>query len=278
VKRFSFFTFFLISGTLVLSGPVPVKAENNKTGGAIVESLSGGGQQAFSPAQVEQIKKVVHDYLVESPEVLIEVSNSLQEKQMQKAKKEAEKGSKSHFKKLVDDPKSPVIGNPAGEVVLVEFLDYQCGHCKTMSAVIDELIKKNKDLKVVIKELPIFGESSEFAAKSALAAIKQGEDKFIAFHQALFNSKARLSEKIVLDLAKSSKLDVNKLREDMESSSLKQELADNVKLAQELKLMGTPAFMIANKDGSEISFVPGAMPNPEKGFQELIEKARKAKK
>lgn len=268
MKQISFFTTCIFSGVMMLNAQafgqesVPAK-----------EAV-----EALTPAQTEAVKKVVHDYLIASPEVLIEASKSLQEKTKQKMQEDAEKGVKENFKKLVDSKTSLVVGNPSGAVVLVEFIDYQCGHCKTMSAAVDELAKKNKDLKVIIKQLPIFGEKSEFAAKAALASMKQGKDKFMNFHKALFNAKGRLSEKVVMELAKSSNLDENKLRQDMNDPSVTQELADNIKLAGALKLPGTPAFLIANKDGSETAFIPGAMPNAEKEFQVLIEKARKVKK
>ncbi len=268
VKRFSFFSIGLFSAAIAFQ--TSALAQNK--GVPAKESVS-----ALTPAQIEAVKTVVHEYLVASPEVLIEASKSLQEKQRQKAQEDAEKGVKENFKKLVDSKTSAVIGNPKGNVILVEFMDYQCGHCKTMSTVIGELIKKNKNLKVVIKELPIFGEKSEFAAKAALAAIKQSQDKFIAFQKALFNSKLRLSEKVVMDLAKSSHLNINKLRQEMKNPAIKQELDENIKLAGELKLPGTPAFLIANKEGTEVAFIPGAIPNPEKEFQKLIDKASSKK-
>lgn len=265
MKKLPFLAFFLFSGAIAYNSSVfaePSKEPN----------------QAFTKVQSEEIKKIVRDYLISTPEVLVEASRALQEKQVQKAQVEAEKGIKENFKKIIENTGTPVVGNPHGEVVLVEFVDYQCGHCKTMSLVVDELAKKNKDLKVVIKELPIFGESSNYAAKAVLASFKQGKDKFEKFHQALFHSKARLSNKLVIELAKASGLDVNKLNQDMKDPLIEQELKDNIKLAQELKLAGTPAFVIANKDGSEVAFIPGAMPNPEKEFQKLIDKARKGKK
>src|SRR5690606_21617073 len=117
------------------------------------------------------------------------------------AEKEASQAIKTHFKELTQDPQSPVLGNPKGNVILVEFLDYQCGHCKSMSPVVSELIKSNKDLRVVIKELPIFGPSSNFAALAAIASTKQGQDKFQAFHKALFEAQTRFNKKFVLNLA-----------------------------------------------------------------------------
>lgn len=262
MKQFSFLTIGLFLGTMALNTSTFAQQEQSST-------------QALTPAQVEAVKKVVHDYLIASPEVLIEASKSLQEQQKQKMQVDAEKGITKNFKKLISSKTSPVVGNPSGDVVLVVFSDYRCVHCKSMAKVVEGLAEKNKDLMVVVKELPIFGAESELAAKAALASQKQG--KFFNFHKELFNSKVRLSEKSIMELAKASKLDEKQLRQDMNDPAVKQELADNIKLAGELKLPGTPAFLIVNKSGSGMAFVPGAVPDPEKVFQELIEKARKSK-
>jgi protein-disulfide isomerase len=231
-------------------------------------------KNAFSPSQKEEIKKIVHEYLIESPEVLVEASKALQRKQFLQAKKESEEGVKKHFKQLVSGKGDPILGNPKGKIIVVEFMDYQCAHCKTMSEVVGELIKENKDLKVIVKELPVFGRNSELAAKAALAAYKQGQAKFLVFHKALFEAdKKHLTEKSILSLAKSVQINEKQLQRDMNDPKIDRILTENIKLAQTLKLVATPAFVVANKEGTEISFILGAVPEPKKALQKLIDKA-----
>ena len=86
-------------------------------------------------------------------------------------------------------PTLPTAGNPDGNVVLVEFFDYQCSHCKEMQPVIDKVLSGNKNVKIIYKEFPIFGAASNYAAQMALAAAKQ--NKYLEFHNALFKRLRR---------------------------------------------------------------------------------------
>ena len=102
----------------------------------------------------------------------------------------------------------------------------------------------------MLKELPIFGEDSEAAAKLALASDKQG--KYFEMHQKLFSEPGKADKEKVLKIAKELNLDVDKLQKDMEDPSVKQALAENKDLAQKLGLQGTPLYLIGDK------IVPGA--------------------
>ena len=212
----------------------------------------------FPPQQEKAMGKIIHDYIVKNPQVLIEASQELQKQQQQTQAQQAEKAIADNSTQIFNSNMSPVVGNPKGDVTLVEFFDYQCIHCKTTSKIIDKLIAKNKNLRVVYKQFPIIGgESSEFAAKAALAANKQG--KFIALHEALMNEKGRLSDTKVLEMAKNAGIDVAQLQKDMKDPSLDKELTENMKLATDLGVRGTPYFVIGSgKDNKKVFFVPGA--------------------
>jgi protein-disulfide isomerase len=228
----------------------------------------------MSDAQKKDMEKVIHDYLVSNPEVLIEASQALQQKQQQNMQQQAKSAIQENAAQLFDS-KLSTVGNAKGNVTLVEFFDYQCIHCKKMSPVLDGLVKKDSGLRVVYKEFPIFGKSSQLASKAALAAGMQG--KYQAMHDALFKIDSRLDEKLIMQAAKTAGLDVNKLKKDMESKEVKDALDANRQLAEKLHLMGTPAIIIAStpdgkfKNGSEASFIPGAA--TEEALQEMIKKA-----
>jgi protein-disulfide isomerase len=136
----------------------------------------------------------------------------------------------------------PVAGNAQGKVTLVEFFDYQCSHCINMRSTIDALIKDNPNLRVVFKDFPISGDVSLYAAKAALAANKQG--KYLVLHDMLLKSGASLTENKVLALAASAGVDTKKLKEDMNSSEVDQQIKAIYQLAQTLQLQGTPAFYV----------------------------------
>lgn len=229
----------------------------------------------FSPEQKKQIEQVVHDYLVNSPEVLLEASQALQQKQQQTMQKEAKSAILKHVNELLTG-KLAVGGNVQGNVTLVEFFDYQCIHCKKMKPTIADLVKKEPALKVIYKEFPIFGKSSEIASKAALAAAMQG--KYTAMQDALLQINKPLDEAMVMDAAKSVGLNMDKLKVDMASSAIADELAANRKLAEQMHLMGTPAIVVLAtpngvfKTGTEPAFIPGAA-TPE-ALQALINKAK----
>ncbi|GGI79129.1 DsbA family protein [Legionella impletisoli] len=245
----------------------------------LLASLATGpviAAEALTAAQKKEVEQIIHDYLVKNPEVLVEVSQALQQKQQQSMQEKA-KGAISENAKQLFTEDLAVAGNPNGSVTLVEFFDYQCIHCKKMKSVISDLIKKNENLRVIYKEFPIFGKNSELASKAALAAAMQG--KYKAMHDALLAENKRLDEAVIMDAAKSAGLDVDKLKKDMDSKKVKEALEANRELAERMNLMGTPAFIVAAtpkgefKKNSDPAFIPGAA--SEEVLQNLIEQTGK---
>ncbi len=219
--------------------------------------------KTMSPAEKTQVEQVVRDYLLNNPEILVEVSRKLQEKQQQKMVKmqqDAQKKIPKIAKELFNDKASPVMGNPNGSVTVVEFFDYQCPHCKDMSPVLEAIVKQNPDVRVVYKEFPIFGNASMFASQAALAANQQG--KYKQMHDALMEANNPLTDKKVMAAAKSVGLNIEKLKTDMDSATVRNELEQNLKLSQKLGLLGTPAFVVGHSTkGSNADipafFIPG---------------------
>ena len=234
----------------------------------------------IGPAQQKQIESIVHNYIVKNPTVIIEAVQALQQKQvednqkaMQKTQAVAAKFSDALFRQAND----PIAGNANGKIILVDFFDYQCVHCTKMPPVIEALVKSNPNVKVVFKEFPIRGSLSEYASKMALAA--KNQNKYIEFHKALMHRATEptpLTEDAVLKVAESLGLNIPQLKLDMKADSIKQQLKTNVKLAQDLQLIGTPALFIAVSDGSNkiapeaIRFLPGMV--DEQQLQAVIKK------
>lgn len=216
---------------------------------------------SVSPQEREKIEAVVHDYLLRKPEVMIEVMQVLQKKQYAKAEQtiqQTQQTAGTFAKALFQQKSDPVIGNPNGQVTVVEFFDYQCPHCVDMAPVMVKLAEANPNLRVIFKEFPIRGDVSEFAARAALAANKQG--KYIQFNHALLQSSASLNKDTIIQIAKDKGLNVDQLKKDMDSDAIKNQLKSNIKLAQDLKLFGTPAIFIGKTDANgkdKINYVPG---------------------
>lgn len=229
----------------------------------------------FTPQQTKQIQQIVHDYLVTNPQVLIEASQVLQQQTAAKMAQQAKTAAAQYNKELFHNPTDPIIGNTKGNIALVEFMDYQCGHCKEMGNIITSLSNKNPQLRIIIKELPIFGANSQYAAKAALIAQKHG--KYLELHNALLTATNPLTVDEVNKIAASVGLNIDKLTAEMkdQDQTLSQQLKDNFKLAQALGLAGTPAFLVSNSDGSKAEFMPGAA--NEQQLQTMVEQI-KAKK
>lgn len=141
-------------------------------------------------------------------------------------------------------PFSPVLGNSKGDVTLTEFFDYNCPHCRTSVPVIRKLIGDDPHLRVVLREWPVFGESSEFCARASLASVKQG--KYWQFHSGLMAIRGRAEEASAMRVAQEVGLDPAKLQSDMGSANVEDHIAQSMALGDHMGLMGTPTFIAGN--------------------------------
>ena len=143
---------------------------------------------------------------------------------------------------LWDDPASPVLGNPRGDVTVVVFFDYTCVYCKAAEPRLMAAARADKRVRIIMKEFPILTPASLTATKAALASAKQG--KYERFHLALMNYRGLLDDAAIFDTAKSVGLDVARLRKDMVSTAILEEIIANFNLARGLRLFQTPAFIV----------------------------------
>jgi protein-disulfide isomerase len=157
---------------------------------------------------------------------------------------------------LLRDPATPVLGNPEGDVAVVEFFDYTCPFCKAVEPRLQKLLQDDKGVKLVVKEFPILSPVSLIAAKAALASVKQG--KYESFHQALLGFRGRLETSTVFEIAKSVGLDVDRLRKDMDAPEISDQIIANFNLARALNITTTPAFIVGThmltEPSAEIDF------------------------
>lgn len=221
-----------------------------------------------------KIESVVQQYLTQKPEVVIEAIQSFQRKQYEQAEKsvkQTQQDAPQYTKALFHQNGDPTAGNPKGTITVVEFFDYQCPHCTSMAPTVAAIVKANPNVRVIYKDWPIRGPVSEFAARAALAAAKQG--KYYPMHHALLTAKKQpLTQEAVIQIAKSIGIDIEKLKKDMNDASIDEQLKNTTKLAQDLKLFGTPAFFIGQTDGNNVRYVPGEMNQAQ--MQEAIDKAK----
>ena len=129
--------------------------------------------EELSGKQKVEIEKVVHDYLIANPEVVREAIDELGKREKVAEAATREKAVGQHGDKIVNSPNQAVVGNPSGDVTLVEFFDYNCGYCKQSMASVAKLIEADPKLRVVLKDFPILGPDSVEAAQVATAARMQ---------------------------------------------------------------------------------------------------------
>jgi len=216
-------------------------------------SPAAAAEDALSPGQKRAVEEVVREYLRRNPEVLLEAIEAMRAKRDAEQQATVRDSLVSLRGELENDPTSPVGGNPQGNVTIVEFFDYNCPYCKRVLPTVQTLLKTDGNIRYVFKEFPILGPQSVVAARAALAAWKLDRDRYVPFHTALMQSRGRLSERKILDVAADSGLDVERLRAAMADPGIDKVLARNAELARALDINGTPAFVIGEK------VVPGAV-------------------
>jgi protein-disulfide isomerase len=212
---------------------------------------------------VEQIEKIVRDYLLREPEVVLQALQEIQRREAEATAERQRAAIAKHQQKLLDDPHTPIGGNPDGDVTLVEFFDYRCAYCRRVVASLRELLDEDQGLRVVFKEMPVLGPDSVRAARAALASRKQ--NGYVPFHFALMATDD-LSLAGIRAAAKAVGLDPDRLEADMDAPEVSAVIEANYALAQELGIEGTPAFVIGGQ------LIPGAIEKAR--LEQLIDEAR----
>jgi protein-disulfide isomerase len=174
-----------------------------------------------------------------------------------------------HREALVNSSHQVTLGNPQGDITMVEFFDYNCGYCKRALADMLELMKGDPKLRIVLKEFPVLGPGSVEAAQVAVAVRMQDKSgkKYLDFHQKLLTGRGQVDKARALAAAKEVGLDVARLEKDLQSPEVKATLEESVKLAEALNISGTPSYVIGD------SVVPGAVGIA--ALKEQIELARR---
>ncbi|MGB3688371.1 MAG: DsbA family protein [Jannaschia helgolandensis] len=190
----------------------------------------------------EQIKELALQAILENPQIVMDAVAILQERDAAKAEAQAQATLGNNRDTLERDPNAPVIGNPDGDVTVVEFFDYNCPYCKRAADEVAKVLDTDKEVRIVYREWPILGEGSVFAARAALAARAQG--KYPEMHKALMSMRGRVNERSTLQAAAELGLDIDQLRADMEDPAVQEHIDTTMRLASSLGFSGTPSFVI----------------------------------
>jgi protein-disulfide isomerase len=239
---------------LILAAPPPSRAQDLRTE---IESIV----KDYLAAHPEEVGEIVKGYFVKHPEAVGQILSEILKQRRAAASANATAGAATapanpaadrsaavagNAAELFSSSHQVTLGNPDGDVTLVEFFDYNCGYCKRALPDMLALIKDDPKLKIVLKEFPILGPGSLEAARVAVAVRMQdgGGQKYLAFHQELFNDPGPASKEKALTAAKNQGLDMTRLEQDMASAEVASTLTEDMKLASAVNITGTPGYVI----------------------------------
>lgn len=251
--------------------PAGAPVEAQQSGPAPAPAKATTGQ--FSVQQETAIREIVRQYLIAHPEVLADAARAYDVKQDEQRAAAAQDGVRKNLAELLSDADGARAGKDVSKakVAVIELMDYHCSYCKHAAPIVRSLTTSDEKVKVVFRELPILRKESEFAAKAALAARAQG--KYTDFHFAMMEATGLLTKERVLDLAKKAGLDPARLERDAAAPQVAKALSETQRIARELMVDGTPAFVVTTTDGSFVRMIPGFR---EDELRDAIAAAKKA--
>jgi len=192
----------------------------------------------------DRIKELVLEAIRENPGIVFEAAQLFEEQQQANQALAAAQVLASERDALERDPNAPVLGNPDGDVTVVEFFDYNCPYCRRVKPHMEALLAADPNVRVVYREWPILGEGSVFAARAALASRNQG--KYDEFHWAMMGLNGRAEEATVISAAEEIGLNIAQLRRDMNAPEIDEHIQTSMRLSRAIGFSGTPSFVIGD--------------------------------
>ena len=255
--------------TMFMLNPAPRGADENTVRAIVAQAISEqmgnlsglttapasrvAASTAVAEISQEQINPLIENFLMQDPRILQRVSDALKAQLRQEEISQAKSSLASLSSEIYDDPDHVILGNPDGDVTLVEFFDYNCGFCRRAMPDMARLLEEDKNLRIILKEFPILSEDAVQASRVAVAAAAVPDFDYWAFHEALFTSRGQISGQTALDAAAQMGLDPADLQQKANGDKVTEVLQRNYTLAQGLNIGGTPAYLL----GDEI--IPGAV-------------------
>lgn len=202
---------------------------------------------ALDDAQKKEFGAFIREYLIENPEIMLEVQTALEQKQEEKRNTQAAEAVPANKDAIYNASYDLSLGNPKGDVTLVEFFDYNCGYCKRAKADIDALIESDKNLRIIMKEFPILGPESTAAHAVSNAVRLVAPEKYGEFQRTLLGSNQRAGEASAIATATALGIDEATLRKSMKENSQEESVKETYEVAVKLGIQGTPSYVIGNE-------------------------------
>jgi protein-disulfide isomerase len=207
---------------------------------------------AVAELNADKLNPMIESYLMSDPKILQRMSIALDTTLQAEERSASTTAIAAMRDQIFNDPKQAVLGNPQGDVTLVEFFDYNCGYCRAAMPDMAQLLAEDPNLRVVLKEFPILSNESIDAARVS-ALVNDADVDYWAFHEALFTSRGQVDKKVALDAAAALGLSPVSLELDMGTEAVSQLIQTSYEIAKELNITGTPTYIIGNE------IIPGAI-------------------
>ncbi|HEV7345100.1 MAG TPA: DsbA family protein [Devosia sp.] len=200
----------------------------------------------------EVLHPMIESYLMSDPKILQRMSVALDTTLQAEERSQATAAIAGMRDAIFNDPGQVVLGNPDGDVTLVEFFDYNCGYCRTALPDMATLLAEDPNLRVVLKEFPILSNESIDAARIGVLVAEAGVD-YWTFHETLFTSRSQVDKQVALAAAADLGLSPVALELDMGTEAVSQTIQTSYEIARALNITGTPTYIIGNE------IIPGAI-------------------
>ncbi|WP_378952382.1 DsbA family protein [Mesorhizobium sp. ANAO-SY3R2] len=259
----------ILLGTTGIAVALAMLAAGYLAGTPGIAHAEGSQQPAAAAAATldrKQVETIVREYLLDNPEMLLEMQGALEAKQKEQQRVAHLEVIKQSKDEIFNSKFDGIVGNPDGKVTIVEFYDYNCGYCKRAQADMHALTKADPELRFVLKEFPILGPDSQKAHVVSMAFRKLMPEKYGEFHDKLLGGEGRAGEDSAIKIALELGADEAKLREAMKDPEIIDVFNKTYDLANQLSISGTPSYVV----GNEVVF--GAL-----GHDVLAEKIAEAK-
>lgn len=202
---------------------------------------------ALDEQQKKEMGDFIREYLVENPEIMLEVQSALEAKQQTQRVALAGQAVAANHDAIFSSENDVVLGNPDGDVTVVEFFDYNCGYCKHALSDMEEILKSDANIRFVLKEFPILGPNSLAAHKVANAVRLLAPEKYAKFHRTLLNGTGVATEESAIEVASLLGLEEAALRKSMQDNPNDEIVRDAYRLANALGVTGTPTYVVGNE-------------------------------
>jgi protein-disulfide isomerase len=209
------------------------------------------GPRSFSEAQRREIVDIIREALKQDPSILRDAVGALQADDSDREQGATRAAIAASRDELLRNPGDPIEGNPNGDVTIVEFYDVRCPYCRRMLPTMAEALKRDRNLRVVYKDIPILGPGSVIAARAVLAAQRQGG--YLKLREALMTGPPQIDSDVVKATAQRLGLDWDRLQRDMADPAIQARIDANLRLAHVLNIQGTPAYVVGE------TMLPGAL-------------------